>query len=212
MRYRTIQSILPMLTLTTGKKDMAQMEPELAQMVAMVERNLGLRADTLPRKDATIDIVQTMGDLPADFFQEEELTDACMTNPVPDRCSCHCSPCCCGHQAAIEGCGDFTFYDTTLQAPFRAGTASFRYWALVIDPKGLPMVPEDHIEAFVAFVSALLKKGEMNAGMVHPNVYKVNKEDWGEQSRFTRGRRVPTRKQIHTMDYITTHPFKFRLR
>lgn len=213
MRYRSLKSLLPLLTLSTGNANIDQLMPELAQMVNIVERNLGLSEDALHQKTALrLKVCRSFAELPADFFREQEILDYCL-DPLYENditaCTCNCDPCHCGYTLYTQQCGTFHFHDVSLECPFKTGTVSFTYWAIECDAMGLPMVLDDHVDAFIAFVNKYIKKGQMNAGEINPNIYLINKEDWKEEALFTRSRRVPKKRNIKNGFAITTFPRKF---
>lgn len=217
MRYRSIASILPMLKLQSGIPHIDQFKPELAQMVPMVERNLGLSEAALIKKQSgDLEVSRSVVDLPVDLFEPIEISDFCIPPIILNGikyCTCNQQSCCCGFRFLMDGSGDFSFGDTLLRCPFTSGTINFWYWALQMDEEGLPMILEGHVEAFNAFAIQLLKQGEMNAGKISPQLFKINKDLWNEQSLITRSRdNVPSKKSILIADYITTHPYKYKLR
>jgi len=205
-----------MLKLQSGYPNVDQLKPELAQMVPMVERNLGLTNKALhPHKALGIEVSGSVAQLPSGFFEEDQILDFCIPPNLCNMTSCSCNndPCRCGYTLWQTQCGDFTFGDTILRCPFKTGSVSFSYWSLELDEEGLPMILDSHVEAFVAYAIQLMKKGEMNAGLISPALYQINKQDWHDQSLWTRSRdNVPSKKSVRIADYITNNAYKFYLK
>lgn len=213
MRYRSITSILPLLKLQTGKPDLDQLKPELVQMATMVERELGLTEKALHKKVANnLPVVKSVVELPVGFFEERDVLDMCVPPQLRDLtcCSCNCVPCHCGYWFWQYQSGDFTWEDTVLRCPFPEGSVSFTYWGLHLDADGMPMVLEGHVPAFMDYVTAIIKRGEMNAGLISPQLFTINQKMWENQSLFTRSRdNVIHSKQINIMDYRIRNKFRF---
>lgn len=214
MRYRSITSILPMLKMQSGNPDLDRWRPELAQMVPMLERNLGLSDEALHKREAiNVEVKQSVAQLPVDFFEPRgDIIDFALSHTVRDMtcCTCNCIPCTCGFWFWYNGCGDFSFGDTILRCPFRDGSVSFEYWGLEMDEEGLPMILDSHVPAFNAFAISILKQGEMNAGQIPIQLWQVNQRQWENESLVTRSRdNVMTRKQIHIAQYKMRNKFRF---
>jgi len=216
MRYRSLESILPLLKITSGRPDIDQFLPELAQMVGMVETNLGLSENALHGKNAiNLPVERGQAMLPVGFFKENQILDLCLDPRLFDMtcCQCRCSPCHCGYTFIHEQGGYFSFHDNVVDCPYKTGTISFSYWSLEMDREGLPMVMEDHVEAYMAYVNTMFKLGEMNSGQIGGNVYQINKQNWESQSLYTRSRdNVPKFLNVKLAADVTSSPFKFVLR
>lgn len=216
MRYRSLDSLLPILKIQSGNPNIDQFLPELAQLVPVVERNLGLSNKALHKMDAiNVEISRGQGLLPVGFFEEDQILDMCLDRRLLDLscCNCRCKPCHCGYSFIHENGGVFHFHDQVIDAPYSTGTVSFSYWSLELDREGLPMVYEGHVEAFNAYICQLFKQGEMNSGTVSPAIFRENERVWDKQSLITRSRdNVPKFYQVRLAADVTGSPLKFLLR
>ena len=216
MRYRSIESVLPILKITSGRNDMDQFMPELAQFVSVVERNLGLSENALHHQTAmNVEVCRGQAPLPADFYMENQILDMCLDPRLMDMscCQCRCRPCHCGYDFIQNQGGVFQFHDNVLDCPYKTGHVSFSYWGLEVDRAGLPMIKEDHVEAYCAYVVQLFKQGEMNAGLISPTVFRENERVWNNQSLYTRSRdNVPKFVNVRLAADVTSSPLKFILR
>lgn len=179
----------------------------------MLERELGLNKKALhPRTARNLDVANSVAKLPADFFEERDIEDVALASFINsmDYCSCSCVPCRCGFEFMNTGCGDFTFGDTILRTPFSSGSVSFSYWGMEMDEEGFPMILEGHVQAFVDYAIAILKRGEMNAGQIPIQLWQVNNQQWESQSRVTRSRdNKLSNKSSRIIQYQMRNKFRF---
>lgn len=214
--FVTISSLLPQLKLRLADPNIDGMLPDLAEMVTLVEQQVGISYGNTPIKRIKLDVVGHKAKLPADFYSIADINEnivsrVTLQQNVPDFLTIDAfynTYWTNNYDKALWE--DYVQEGCYLRCPQIGGLIWLRYFALPVDSDGIPMIKKGHEEVFMSYVTAIRAQTRYMVKEIQKYEQTQAWAEFEKQCGYARAKDGnPSRKRLAAAAQINNNPYKY---
>jgi len=219
--FVSIKSQLGLLSKRLADPDIEAMLPDMADMVRLVEEDIGLSVGNCPIRTCRLEVRGNRAKLPPGFYEIADVqhrffrskpTDLPCDRLAVDNCTCGSNQCSCGYYPSgydkalwedysVEGCW--------LKSPVKSENLQLVYYSLPVDSEGIPMIKQGHEMAFQAFVLAIRADTRYHTKEVQKYESREAWQEYEKRCGYARAKdRVGSRGRQAAAGNLNNDPYK----